>query len=114
MLKDRLGSKAETRSSHAFGIGIGGFPKKMLEEPFDAFTFSTGRSVGLSARQIRDGAQGTDRMGSIMKPNPPHSGVSRRALLSTLTVLPAAAGRLFRSLRQAQAESTRVIPHSAA
>jgi hypothetical protein len=24
----------------AFGIGIGGFLKKMLEEPFDAFTFS--------------------------------------------------------------------------
>ena len=34
-------------------------------------------------------------MGPIMKPNPPHSGVSRRALLSTLTVLPAAAGLLL-------------------
>jgi hypothetical protein len=57
----RIGSKADTRSSRAFGIGvgIGGFLKKMLEEPFDAFTFSTGRSVGLSARQLRDGAQGT-------------------------------------------------------
>lgn len=32
------GSKADTRSSRAFGIGvgIGGFLKKMLEEPFDA------------------------------------------------------------------------------
>ena len=34
-------------------------------------------------------------MGPIMKPNPPNSGVSRRALLSTLTVVPAAAGRLL-------------------
>ena len=52
-------TKADTRSSRAFGIGvgigIGGFLKKMLEEPFDAFTFSTGRSVGLSAGQLRDG-----------------------------------------------------------
>jgi hypothetical protein len=56
-----LGPKADTRSSRAFdiGVGIGGFLKKMLEEPFDAVTFSTGRSVGLSARQLRDGAQGT-------------------------------------------------------
>jgi hypothetical protein len=61
VVKGRFGSKADTRSSRAFGIGvgIGGFLKKMLEDPFDAFTFSTGSSVGLSARQLRDGAQGT-------------------------------------------------------
>jgi hypothetical protein len=68
MPKGRFGSEADTRSSRAFGIGvgIGGFLKKMLEEPFDAFTFSTGRSVGLSARQLRDGAQGTQDL--VLKP----------------------------------------------